>query len=332
MISHLNILRRQEETTYKCSDYLDPDYQPQWCVSTSSNASSSTMSESWRVKICEWTYNVIDYFNYDRELVFMCMNYLDRYVMKRPLLDTKTYQLAAVTSLFLVVKTFQPRSSDCLLNVSSLVKLSQSTFDEESILAMELEMLAVLQWQLFPPTPYTFAKHLSKFLCFDEGYTQQSHRSRLEIRELTRFFTELSVCDYFFITYNQSTVAMASLLTAINIFVEDRREISPEVRRTFQERIYFHTGLDPSSIEVQECQHRLRAAYVRGGFSNHNDADSDDDPQELKRQQQRRQLQQEAAAEQQQLHNQQQIEQEISIPSPVCVCAVPEKEEDDHLH
>eukprot|EP00551_Chaetoceros_affinis_P012978 CAMPEP_0203676286 /NCGR_PEP_ID=MMETSP0090-20130426/24165_1 /ASSEMBLY_ACC=CAM_ASM_001088 /TAXON_ID=426623 /ORGANISM="Chaetoceros affinis, Strain CCMP159" /LENGTH=363 /DNA_ID=CAMNT_0050542801 /DNA_START=557 /DNA_END=1648 /DNA_ORIENTATION=+ len=359
MIDHINILRRQEETTYKCSDYLDLRYQSQqrsgFANRTSFSSSSSLggaassagtdctgtstimrMSETWRSKICEWTYKVIDYFNYDRELAFICMNYLDRYVMERPQLNTKTYQLAAITSLFLVVKTFQPRSSALELSISSLVKLSQSAFDEDSIIAMEQEMLHTLRWHLFPPTPYTFAKYLSKFLSFEDmcNTSQSCNRSRLEFRELTRFFTELSVCDYFFVPYKQSTVAMASLLTAIDVFAAGHRRQElpndPDFRRTFQERIHFYTGLNAFTREVQECQRRLLQAYNRREISRE-DQDVEQQRQEEgeeedSRLKQHQQQQAQPMTEQQQHHT----EQEMStIPSPVCVSTVPNEEDDD---
>ena len=119
-IDHVNVLRRQEETAYRCFDYLSPEFQQQQAIQEEFlhnclgriKPNANFMSESWRDKICEWAYNIVDYFNYDRELVFICMNFLDRYAMKRRV-DTKTYQLAAITALFLVVKIYVKNILPC---------------------------------------------------------------------------------------------------------------------------------------------------------------------------------------------------------------------------
>ena len=81
-------LLRQETTFYKCEDYLSPEFQrerqdellkrdqgnflisdrPDSCDwATSSSTSSGDVSESWREKICEWSYQVIDHFDFERE-------------------------------------------------------------------------------------------------------------------------------------------------------------------------------------------------------------------------------------------------------------------------
>ena len=300
MIEHVTILRTQEENTYKCVDYLSPGYQqaqqargavtPSSCLGPISPA-SSFMNETWREKICEWSYNIVDYFNYDRELVFVCMNYLDRYAMKRRV-DTKTYQLAAMTSLFIVMKIYEPRSSSRLLDVSSLTKLSQSTFDERSILAMEREMLQTLQWHLYPPTSRRFTIYLSNFLSSVSSSDTinipppPGAKAIEEVNELARFFTELSVCDYFYVTHNASTIGLASLLNAIDVVGED--EFPPEYKLQFIQIVHYETGLNAYSNNSKQCRTRLHATFIQGGFSkqsgsssapsSHTNKNSSDDP------------------------------------------------------
>lgn len=275
-IDHVNVLRQQEETTYRCFDYLAPEFQQYQSTLEDSmqnclgriRPNANFMNESWRDKICEWAYNIVDYFNYDRELVFVCMNYLDRYAMKRRV-DTRTYQLAAITALFLVVKIYEPRSSSRVLDVSSLAKLSQSTFSEDTIVSMELELLRILKWNLFPPTAYTFARYLNKILVEiaskEEECTRPSASSRQEVTELSRFLTELSVCDYFFVPHKPSTVGIAALLNAIEIVNDE--DYSPTLIHIFIQRVYQQTEINAQSSEVQECRARLQATFVESGFS-----------------------------------------------------------------
>lgn len=276
VINHIIVLRKQEETTYKCFDYLSPEFQQQQALQEDAmknclgriRPNATFMDETWREKICEWAYNIVDYFNYDRTLVFICMNYLDRYAMKRRV-DTKTYQLAAMTALFLVVKTYESRSSSRILDVRSLAKLSQSTFSENSIIAMEMEMLQMLEWNLFPPTAHTFAMNLNNILLAIiysiKDCPKPSLNARQEVTELSRFLTELSVCDYFFVTQHPSTVAIASLLIAVEVVGQD--EYDPSLIQIFLQRLYHETRLNGYSPEVQECKARLRSTYEEGGFS-----------------------------------------------------------------
>ncbi len=316
---HVIVLRKQEETTYKCIDYLSQDFQQCQAMQEESmqnclgrvRPDATFMNETWRDKICEWAYNIVDYFNYDRELVFICMNYLDRYAMKRRV-DTKTYQLAAITALFLVVKTYEPRSSSRMLDVSSLAKLSQSTFSEETIIAMEMELLQMLQWNLYPPTAYTFATHLNKML-FDithdlEDCPKPSSSVNEEVTELTRFLTELSVCDYFFVTHLPSTVGIASLLNAIDVVGHE--EYCQSLIQIFIQRVYQETGLNIYSSEVQECRQRLKATFVESGFSK----PSQDTTNNTSRQQKNQDEDEETVTGETDSLN--------GIPSPVCVAGV----------
>lgn len=295
IIERIGILRKQDETVYRCVDYLSHEYQARqsqsnvkdcaiqsslfrsargdWDSSSSQNSDSvaTSMTVAWRDKICEWYYTIADYFNYERELVYVCMNNLDRYAMRRSV-DTRTYQLAAIASLFIVVKTYEPSTSNRRIDVAALSKLSQNVFDENCILAMESEMLQTLEWYLFPPTSYTFAQNFCSLLFAvpqDLTCPQISKRVMNEVKDLSRFLTELSVCDYFFVTHCSSTIGLASLLNAID-FVSEKvdlcNDFPHELVQAYTERIFYFTGLNAFSPEVQECRSRLRETYIQGGF------------------------------------------------------------------
>ena len=108
-------------------------------TSTATNNSSKTtggVNEDWRSKICEWSYQVIDHFNYDREIVAVSLSYLDRYLCKRPV-NKRTFQLVAMTTLYLACKLYDPNK----LRMSSLIELSRGYFTEEHITAMEGSIL-----------------------------------------------------------------------------------------------------------------------------------------------------------------------------------------------
>ena len=147
-------IRRQESKFYQCRDYLSPEFQAElakevanspnlhiFASGLSSNSSSSSLSktginECWREKICEWSYQVIDHFDFNREIVSISLSYLDRYVSTRPV-NRKVFQLAAMTSLFLAIKLYEPSN----LKMSSFIELSRGYFSTEHIVAMEEAIL-----------------------------------------------------------------------------------------------------------------------------------------------------------------------------------------------
>lgn len=151
----LSAMLQQELTNYKTEDYLATDFQRHLSVankdsdddaslsSASNNHSlalssrSSLINEVWREKICEWSYQVVDHFDYSRELVSVSINYLDRFLSTRRV-NKKSFQLAAMTCLFLAIKLYERRR----LSMASLIELSSGHF---TVLQMEIMEKAILR-------------------------------------------------------------------------------------------------------------------------------------------------------------------------------------------
>ncbi len=73
IVDHIAVMLKQESAQYSpCFDYLSVhrDLQP----------SSEHVNENWRRKICEWAFEVTDHFGFDREVVSIALNYLDRVI------------------------------------------------------------------------------------------------------------------------------------------------------------------------------------------------------------------------------------------------------------
>ena len=112
------------------------------------------------------------------------------------ILDSRTYQLAAMTSLYLAIKLH----TDCdhtrnkrTFKLEAFVALSRGQFVPSDICAMEQTMLTVVRWQVHPPTPMIFCSYMLATLMPNN----QSSRFELVlhvIRELARYLTELAVC------------------------------------------------------------------------------------------------------------------------------------------
>jgi len=259
---------------YQCSDYLSPEFQmgqqraslarepglsssSPSSDSTSSSSSTGVINDVWREKICEWCYQVVDHFEFNREIVSIAMSYLDRYLVTRQV-TKKIFQLAAMTCLYLAIKLYESRK----LRISSLIELSRGYFSPEHINAMEESILRSLKWQMHPPTSLCFARHFILLLPND-----CSSSVKHEIMELSRFLTELSVCDYFFVTRNPSSAALAAILTSMETLPKNR--LSFRTKNEFLSAIANVANIQYDAEEVTECRERLKEMYNRGGYNCH---------------------------------------------------------------
>ena len=130
-------LRREEY--YRCPNYVLPSQIKAQEPSLSSDYTSSLPSATslmLRHKICAWNFQVIDHCELDRELAFISLNYLDRYLSCTNV-NKEIFQLAAMASLFLAIKVYNSGP----LKASSLVEMSRGRFKKEHIISMENSIL-----------------------------------------------------------------------------------------------------------------------------------------------------------------------------------------------
>jgi Cyclin, N-terminal domain len=153
LLERMEVMFQQEERSYKTLDYLAPEYQsmltkrcefnPQDRVdprksadASLSSTSTSGINDIWREKICEWSYQVIDHFDFSREVVSVSIHYLDRFLATRPC-NKKEFQLSAMTTLFLAIKLYEPGK----LSMQSMIELSRGYFQVGQMISMEMEIL-----------------------------------------------------------------------------------------------------------------------------------------------------------------------------------------------
>jgi len=264
LVDHFAVFFRKEKGVYQCLDYLSPDHQArleqkayiQSQIHTSSSAfrffSSATSSTSvstievWRDMFCEWTFKVIDYFELEREVVSISLNYLDRYLSIHAV-DIKKFQLAAMTSLLLAIKLYGPKN----LSISSFIEINCGNFETRFIAPMENSILWTLSWFVHPPTPLSFVRNCITLL---EGNGRLSTIA-LEIEEEAQFLTELSVCDYYFATRKPSSTALGAIRVAFGNI--DETTLPLHVRHVFFKRVRIMADIDPFSSEVEECKDRF---------------------------------------------------------------------------
>ena len=111
---------------------------------------------------------------------------------------------------------------------------------------------------MHPPIALVQSKHL--MFCLPRHVPR-----RPDIMEITRFMTEISVGDYFFVSKKESTIALAAILSAFDV-------IGPTVVREvdrffFVDTVRRLTGLEPCTPEVYACMDRLKKSFQDSDFS-----------------------------------------------------------------
>jgi len=260
LVDQYRVLIQLEKGAYVCQDYLSPYYQLKLVeklttksqggyISLSSETSHSSPASSnhgvinkeWRRQICEWIYYVIEHFEFDREIAFISMSYLDRYLSTTSV-SKKTFELAATASLFLAIKLYEPSTP----KISSFVDLSSGYFVIEHIVSMECSILCALSWYVHPPTPLNFVRNYVMLL--EESGCSSAVAD--EVNEISRFLTEISVCEYYFTTCKPSLTGLATVLKAFERF--DEVFLPVQVRETFLEHVRSIEVIDLSLYEVLE--------------------------------------------------------------------------------
>ncbi|KAL7531079.1 hypothetical protein ACHAXR_004418, partial [Thalassiosira sp. AJA248-18] len=146
------------------------------------------------------------------------------------------------------------------LRISSLIDLSRGYFTHDHIVVMEESMLHCLDWHVNPPTSFAFCRDLMRLVSGDVH-----PRVRHDIYELSRFLTELSVCDYWFATKKPSSIAVASIINAIEL--QGSCRVDSRYKVEFIHRVV-DIGMDIADDDaVIECYERLREMYIAGGYT-----------------------------------------------------------------
>jgi hypothetical protein len=217
-IDQLRAMLFREQAHYKaCTDYLN-----------GVALDSDRVTESWRRRLCEWIFEVVDHFGFDREVVSIALSYLDRTVSltaessNKPI-SRREFQLFAVTSLYIAIKvhgeTDATEGPRLKLKISSFQELSRGFFRVETIESMEMRILSLLKWRMNPPTPAQFIALLLRLLpewpC--DGYEHSYREVASRLFDVAKYLTELSCFDSTFTFQSKpSIVAYASILCAID--------------------------------------------------------------------------------------------------------------------
>jgi len=283
-ILHALIRMETHSPEYACPDYLESRR-----LECASSGRSAYINEVWRSKVCEWFYLVVDRHanNLSREVVSMAMDILDRFLAKTSIdadfeqdQAKSFFQLAALTSLYIGVKVFYRRAAhahehahayehpgqflqeeDDVMSIQSLLRMSTAGFQEDDIRAMTLKVLTTLSWRICPPSALLFVRSILALM--DSKGTHVDATLKEDLYENSRFLCELSACDYFFVTYRSSSIALASIMVAMDQQRKNSCSSTSVEREVLLQDIFANTGVNPLSNEIALLRRRLEQIYAR---------------------------------------------------------------------
>jgi hypothetical protein len=259
-IDRISAMRQQECCHYgSCYDYLSDTHDQ-----ASSGNPNEHINEGWRRSICSWSFEIVDHYRFDREVVSIALNYLDRVMANKTkkagvLVTRKEFQLSAVTALYLAIKlhgeTDAKDGGPRMLSINAFVELGRGLFSIATIETMERSFLATLEWRVNPPTAVSFIASLLRLL---PKKFKRLKSGANAIFEKARYLTELSVCvSTFSFQFKASEVAFAAILCSVYALRESV-PFSQEVRGAFLASVAGATSLSPSTASVQRACTMLR--------------------------------------------------------------------------
>lgn len=234
----------QEQTSYRYESYFPKSLSPREIDQ------KHQLNVSWREKICQWSYNVVDHFDLPREVVAVSLSLFDRYLATRH--NQCSGNMALLTSLTTLHITIKIHSEKTV-KLSTLASLSRGQFGPEDIEKMEWEICEALDWKLHPPSLFSFISHF--LMVFP---AEVSHSVRKELFEVAIYMVELSVCDSTYVRYPWSTVAIAAILNVMEDLSYGRLPLAS--RQAFWNEITAKTYFKETSI-LHTARQRLRNLF-----------------------------------------------------------------------
>jgi hypothetical protein len=160
----------------------------------------------WREKVVQWCYDVVDHLKEERSIVYVAMHILDRHFASSPTpMNVRHYEVASLSCLFLAVHLAGSRD----LSLPKLVSMSRAGVSMSDIVAEGNAIVCGLSSHSIV-TPLDFVRSMIQSLPALQNLAPA-------LLDSASYMIELAVCDDFFSDYKSSVLAVAALLTALEV-------------------------------------------------------------------------------------------------------------------
>lgn len=194
------------------------------------------VSVNCRRKTCEWMYGICDYFKLNREVVAIAIFYVDRYFTlaysRNDPVTTRQFQLVALTSLFIAIKThggtrqrdISVRGDAVEFNINFCASVSRNQFTPSEIEDCEQTLLRSLDWHVNPFVPSWIIETLISYLSPSSADDDENlHDIVTHVYDCSKYLAELSVSiPDLSMVCRPSVIAFASILYALDVIGDDK--------------------------------------------------------------------------------------------------------------
>ncbi|PGH00921.1 hypothetical protein AJ79_08076 [Helicocarpus griseus UAMH5409] len=161
-------MRELEMKLLPNAHYMDNQSEIQW---------------SMRSVLMDWLVQVHHRFSLLPETLFLCVNYIDRFLSCK-IVSLGKLQLVGATAIFIAAKY---EEINCP-SLQEIIYMVDNGYSADEILKAERFMLSMLQFELGWPGPMSFLRRISKADDYD-----------LETRTLAKYFLEITIMDERFV-------------------------------------------------------------------------------------------------------------------------------------
>ncbi|CAG9328287.1 unnamed protein product [Blepharisma stoltei] len=153
------------------------------------------LSYKMRAILIDWLVSVHLKFKLLTETLYLTVNYIDRYLEKRPV-PKSNLQLVGATALFISCKY----EEIIPVTVDDFVIITDKTYTRDQILVMERDMLAALDFNLTVVTTWRFLERLEMVAELD-----------MKMSFFVRYLCELALVEYHMLKYKASMIAASAV-------------------------------------------------------------------------------------------------------------------------
>lgn len=255
IIDQLKVMRSQEESSqYRCRKYIE-DGDDEIDYDKSDKELSRPIDAECRSKMVQWCYQIVAFASFHPETVSTAMSYLDRFLSsdhpksRRVIANRKEYQLSCIAALYLAIKMNEREEID----PKNFSELARGTHLECEIIQMEATILRVLDWRMNGPTSFTFLHHL---LELGPARMKSNTVQWSKITDLASYQIQLAMGDSFFVPYQPSLLALASILNSLE---PTHKNILPSDIMNYIQTLIDVTDISPLAHALWEVKNRLWA-------------------------------------------------------------------------
>ncbi|KAM4661935.1 LOW QUALITY PROTEIN: G2/mitotic-specific cyclin-B3 [Discoglossus pictus] len=159
------------------------------------------ISREMRGILVDWMVEVQENFELNHETLYLAVKLVDHYLAVSVAMREKL-QLIGSTAV-LITSKFEERCPPC---VDDFLYICDDAYKREELIAMEMEILHKLNFDINIPIPYRFLRRFAKCA-----------HSNMETLTLARYICELTLQEYDFVQESPSKLAASCLLLALKM-------------------------------------------------------------------------------------------------------------------